>query len=122
MTRTAITVRNLSKRYGPVETVRDVGFDVHEGEIFAFLGPNGAGKTTVVEILEGFQPRTDGEVNVLGCDPADGRGAWRARLGMVLQSSDPEPGLTVREALQLYAGYYDRPRDLDETLALVGLE
>jgi ABC-2 type transport system ATP-binding protein len=122
MTITAITVRNLSKRYGAVEAVRDASFDVPEGEIFAFLGPNGAGKSTIVEILEGFQHRTGGGVSVLGCDPAAGDAAWRGRLGMVLQHSDPEPGLTVREALQLYAGYHERPRDLDETLALVGLE
>jgi ABC-2 type transport system ATP-binding protein len=58
-----------------------------------------------VEILEGFRTRSEGEVSVLGVDPADGDAAWRNRVGAVLQESQPEPGLTVRECLQLYAGY-----------------
>ena len=84
---------------------------MRRGEIFAFLGPNGAGKTTTVEILEGFRARTDGEVRVLGVDPAAAGGAWRDRVGVVLQESEPEPGLSVRECLELYAGYYRAPRD-----------
>jgi ABC-2 type transport system ATP-binding protein len=91
------------------------------GEIFAFLGPNGAGKTTTVEILEGFRQRTQGQVCVLGHDPATAGGAWRDRVGVVLQQSEPEPGLSVRECLALYAGFYRAPRDIDETIALVGL-
>jgi ABC-2 type transport system ATP-binding protein len=117
-----VTVRGLVKRYGRREAVRGVDLDVRQGEIFAFLGPNGAGKTTTVEILEGFRPRTDGEVRVLGIDPAKGDAAWRDRVGIVLQESEPEPGLSVRECLRLYAGYYRAPRDVDDTIALVGLE
>jgi ABC-2 type transport system ATP-binding protein len=117
----AISVRGLGKRYGDVEAVRSLDLEVAAGEIFAFLGPNGAGKTTTVEILEGFRARSEGEVRVLGVDPARGDAGWRNRLGIVLQESQPEPGLTAREALELYAGYYDRPRGVEETLALVGL-
>jgi len=116
-----IAVRGLRKRYGGVEAVRGVDLEVHRGEIFAFLGPNGAGKTTVVEVLEGFRDRTEGDVTVLGADPACAGGAWRDRVGVVLQESSPEPGLTVRECLELYAGYYRAPRPIDETIALVGL-
>jgi ABC-2 type transport system ATP-binding protein len=116
-----VTVRGLVKRYGRREAVRGVDLDVRRGEIFAFLGPNGAGKTTTVEILEGFRTRTDGEVCVLGVDPAHGDAAWRDRVGIVLQESEPEPGLSVRECLELYAGYYRSPRDVDDTIALVGL-
>jgi ABC-2 type transport system ATP-binding protein len=118
----AISIRGLGKRYGPVEAVRGIDLEVATGEIFAFLGPNGAGKTTTVEILEGFRDRSEGEVSVLGMDPAEGDGVWRNRLGIVLQESQPEPGLTVRESLELYAGYYERPRDVEETIALVELE
>ncbi len=114
-------MRGLVKRYGRREAVRGVDLDVRRGEIFAFLGPNGAGKTTTVEILEGFRRRTDGEVRVLGIDPAHGDAAWRDRVGIVLQESEPEPGLSVRECLQLYAGYYRTPRAVDDTIALVGL-
>jgi ABC-type multidrug transport system ATPase subunit len=91
------------------------------GEIFAFLGPNGAGKTTTVEILEGFRERTGGTVSVLGVDPSDGGREWRNRICAVMQESSAEPGLTVRESLELHAGYYDKPRAIDETIALVGL-
>ena len=116
-----IAVRGLVKRYGRRETVRGIDLDVHRGEIVAFLGPNGAGKTTTVEILEGFRTRTDGEVRVLGVDPATAGREWRERVGVVLQESEPEPGLTVAECVALYAGYYRRPRDIGDTIDLVGL-
>jgi ABC-2 type transport system ATP-binding protein len=116
-----VRVRGLVKRYGRREAVRGIDLEVRQGEIFAFLGPNGAGKTTTVEILEGFRDRTDGEVEVLGTDPAHATGAWRERVGVVLQESEAEPGLSVRECLELYAGYYAAPRDIDETISLVGL-
>ncbi len=117
-----ISVRGLAKRYGELEAVAGIDLEVARGEIFAFLGPNGAGKTTTVEILEGFRRRSAGEVSVLGVDPAEASGAWRERVGVVLQESQPEPGLTVRECLQLYAGYYANPREIEETIALVGLD
>jgi ABC-2 type transport system ATP-binding protein len=116
-----ISVRGLVKRYDSHEAVAGIDLEVRQGEIFAFLGPNGAGKTTTVEILEGFRQRTDGTVAVLGHDPATAGGDWRERVGVVLQESEPEPGLSVRECLAMYAGYYRRPRDIDETIALVGL-
>ena len=116
-----VSVRGLRKRYGAVDAVAGIDLEIDRGEIFAFLGPNGAGKTTTVEILEGFRTRTAGEVSVLGMDPAHGDGPWRDRVGAVLQESNAEPGLTVRESLQLYSGYYRAPRDIDETIALVWL-
>jgi ABC-2 type transport system ATP-binding protein len=118
----AISVRGLRKSYGEVEAVRGIDLEVQSGEIFAFLGPNGAGKTTTVEILEGFRHRDDGEVTVLGTDPAQADRAWRQRVGFVLQESRLVPELTPRETLELYAGYYEAPRDVDEVLGLVGLE
>jgi ABC-2 type transport system ATP-binding protein len=117
-----ISVRGLHKSYGAFEAVAGIDLEVSSGEIFAFLGPNGAGKTTTVEILEGFRRRTSGEVRVLGEDPAHADATWRDRIGVVLQESQPEPGLTVRECLELYAGYYRRPRDVAETIRLAGLE
>jgi ABC-2 type transport system ATP-binding protein len=116
-----ITVRGLVKRYNSHQAVAGIDLEVQHGEIFAFLGPNGAGKTTTVEILEGFRQRTAGEVSVLGQDPAAADGSWRDRVGVVLQESEPEPGLSVRECLAMYAGFYRAPRDIDETIALVGL-
>jgi len=116
-----VSVSGLVKRYTGHEAVAGIDLEVRRGEIFAFLGPNGAGKTTTVEILEGFRQRTSGEVRVLGADPATAGGAWRDRVGVVLQESAPEPGLSVRECLALYAGFYKAPRDIGETISLVGL-
>jgi ABC-2 type transport system ATP-binding protein len=118
---TAISVRGLRKSYGPLEAVRDVDFDIEEGEVFGLLGPNGAGKTTTVEILEGYRTRTAGEVTVLDEDPQHASRAFRERVGVVLQSSSLYPSLTARESLAVFAGYYARPRDVDEVVALVGL-
>jgi len=119
--RPVVSIRGLRKSYGEHEAVRGVDLEVHAGEIFAFLGPNGAGKTTSVEIMEGFRQATAGTVRVLGTDPWRASASWRARIGVVLQESQPEPGLSVRECLSLYAGHYPTPRDVHETLQLVDL-
>jgi ABC-2 type transport system ATP-binding protein len=118
----AIEIDGLRKSYGRFEAVRGVSLQVAPGEIFAFLGPNGAGKTTTVEILEGFRKRSAGEVRVLGVDPEHGDRAWRARIGIVLQEGTAQPELTVRETLALWAAYYPRPRPIEETIELAGLE
>jgi ABC-2 type transport system ATP-binding protein len=116
-----ISIRGLRKSYGEVEAVRGIDLDVRAGEVFAFLGPNGAGKTTTVEILEGYRRRSGGEVSVLGEDPERADRRWRERIGVVLQSCRLDPYLTVRESLALYAGYYEAPRPIEETIELVGL-
>jgi ABC-2 type transport system ATP-binding protein len=119
-----VSVEHLSKRYGDVEAVKDVGFEVHQGEVFALLGPNGAGKTTTIEILEGFRERDRGHVDVLGYDPGVSATSRQLRelLGVVLQELAVEPFLSVRQALTRNAGYYPHPRPVDEVLELVGLE
>ncbi|MCW2740417.1 MAG: ABC-type multidrug transport system, ATPase component [Blastococcus sp.] len=117
----AISIRGLVKRYGDFVAVDGLDLDIRRGEIFALLGPNGAGKTTTVEICEGYRDRDAGEVRVLGADPADGARAWKAQLGIVLQSGAGDSQLTCRELLQAQASYYSDPRDPDEVLALVGL-
>jgi len=116
-----ISVRGLHKSYGEVEAVRGVDLEVERGEIFAFLGPNGAGKTTTVSVLEGYLERNAGEVEVLGVDPGHADRPWRSRIGFVLQECRMDPLLTVRETLRQYAGYYRSPRDVAETIELVGL-
>ena len=117
-----ISVEGLRKSYDGLEAVRGIDLEVGSGEVFAFLGPNGAGKTTNVEILEGYRDRSAGEVRVLGEDPQSADREWRQRVGFVLQESRPVPELTPREAVEQYAGYYAHPRDVDETVRLVGLE
>jgi ABC-2 type transport system ATP-binding protein len=116
-----ISVKGLRKSYEDFEAVRGIDLEVAAGEIFAFLGPNGAGKTTTVEILEGYRPRNGGEVSVLGVDPQRADRSWRNRVGFVLQECRLVPELTPREAVEQYAGYYAHPRDVDDTVNLVGL-
>jgi len=117
----AIEVTDLHKAYGPVEAVRGLSFEVARGEVYGLLGPNGAGKTTTVEILEGYRRRSAGEVRVLGHDPATRDRDLQQRVGIVLQSCGFYPRVTVREAVQHFSKAYDRPRDADETIELVGL-
>jgi ABC-2 type transport system ATP-binding protein len=118
----AIRVRDLRKSYGNVEAVVGIDFEVAEGEVFGFLGPNGAGKTTTVEILEGYRLRSGGDVDVLGHDPARGERAFRQRIGIVLQEAGIDRYLKVAEVLDLYGGYYPRPRRVGEILEITGLE
>ncbi len=116
-----VEVRNLQKRYGALTAVTDVSFDIHRGETFALLGPNGAGKSTTIEILEGYRDRSGGEVRVLGIDPQKGDLAWKAQLGIVLQSSAEAAHVTVYEQVEQFAAYYPNPRDVDEVIEAVGL-
>jgi ABC-2 type transport system ATP-binding protein len=118
----AVDVQALRKSYGSFEAVRGIDFAIAAGDVFALLGPNGAGKTTTVEILEGYRRRDAGDVQVLGEDPERAGGAWRERIGVVLQSSELYPNFTVRETVELFAGYFERSRDVDEVVRLVGLE
>jgi ABC-2 type transport system ATP-binding protein len=117
----AISVTGLRKSYGEFEAVRGIDLEVRHGEVFAFLGPNGAGKTTTTETLEGYRERSAGMVEVLGVDPAHPTREWRERIGIVLQQCRMRPELTVRETLELYAGYYSAPRSVDDTIEQVGL-
>ncbi len=118
----AVDVSGLHKSYGAKHAVDGVGLHVDTGEVVAVLGPNGAGKTTTVEILEGYRHRDAGEVRVLGVDPQSADRAWRARVGIVLQSVNDLAEATVEELVRQFAHYYPTPRDVDELIAAVGLE
>jgi len=118
----AVQVRDLHKHYGSLHAVDGVDLTIERGETFALLGPNGAGKSTAIEILEGYRRRTSGLVSVLGVDPDHGDLAWKARLGIVGQSTVESDRATVRELLTLARGLYPDPRDVDEVIAAVGLE
>jgi ABC-2 type transport system ATP-binding protein len=120
----AIVVEDLVKRYDGFTAVEDVSFTAAAGDVTALLGPNGAGKTTMIEILEGFQAPTAGAVRVLGTDPrAGGRAgqSWRARIGLVLQSTSLDAQLTVTEALTLFGGLYPSRRRAGEVLDVIDM-
>lgn len=116
-----VHVRSLRKRYGPVNAVEEVDLDVRSGEVFALLGPNGAGKTTTVEILVGVRRRTSGDVRVLGRDPAEDAPEWRARIGVVPQTTGAYTDLTVREVVEHFAAFYPAPLPVGEVIDMVGL-
>lgn len=125
-----ISVKDLRMQYGDNPVLDGVNFEAAKGEVLVLLGPNGAGKTTTIEILEGFRMRSEGEVKILGEDPAEGSEEWRARLGVVLQSWRDHSLWKVRELLGHLGKYYEpystaerkRPLDTDELIHLVGLE
>jgi ABC-2 type transport system ATP-binding protein len=117
----AVVADRLTKRYGALAAVDDVSFEVPDGQLLAVLGPNGAGKTTTLEMLEGFITPTSGTIRVLGADPRHGGRAWRARIGLVLQSTSLDAEATVRDTLALFAQLYTAPRPVGEVLELVDL-
>lgn len=118
---TAVHAAGVRKRYGSFEALKGVDLDIPVGEVFSLLGPNGAGKTTFVEILEGFRDRTAGEASVLGVDPVAGDAAWRARVGIVLQSAGFFEALTPREVVAHFACFYPDPLDVSKVVEMVGL-
>lgn len=120
-TDTVVRVRDLRKKYGNFTGLDGVSFDIHRGETFALLGPNGAGKSTTIEILEGYRDRTGGEASVLGVDPQHGGIDWKARLGIVLQSTGESGNVTVTEQLTHFAGYYPNARKVSDVIEAVGL-
>jgi ABC-2 type transport system ATP-binding protein len=117
----AIRVDRLAKRYGSVQAIDGLSFEVAPGEVFGLLGPNGAGKTTTVEILEGYREPDAGTARVLGLDPVVDGANLRPRIGVMLQEGGLYPGLKPLELLRLFASYYDDPESPDKLLDVVGL-
>ncbi|HWL48348.1 MAG TPA: ABC transporter ATP-binding protein [Acidimicrobiia bacterium] len=125
-----VEVHDLRMRYGSNDVLDGVDFDIRRGEVVTLLGPNGAGKTTTIEILEGFRLRSDGDVAVLGVDPAQADEDWRARVGVVLQSWRDHARWTPRALLQHLGRYYEpystpersRPYDVEQLIKMVGIE
>jgi lipooligosaccharide transport system ATP-binding protein len=107
-----VRARNLTKRFGGFTAVDAVDFDVHPARAFGFLGPNGAGKTSTMRMIACSSPVTDGELSVIGMDPRTQARQIKARLGVVPQIDNLDQELTVRENLEMYARYFDIPRDV----------
>ena len=117
-----IEVTDLGSRYGSQKAVDGVSFSVEEGEIFGILGPNGAGKTTTVEMIAGLRTPDAGSIRVLGLDPRHDRAQLRSLVGVQLQESELPDRLTVGEALELFASFYEDPADQADLLDHLGLD
>ena len=117
----AVSIRGLVKRFEGVTAVDGLDLEIGVGECFGLLGPNGAGKTTTIEILEGLQEPTSGEVRVLGLAWDRDEREIRARIGVQLQETVLDGKLSVRETLRLFASFFPAPRDEDAVIADVGL-
>ena len=122
MNNSILQVEHLVKRYGDVEAVRGVSFNVEEGEVFGLLGPNGAGKTSTIEIMEGLRTPDSGRVSVCGLDPQKNPQELKHQIGAALQSTSLPDKLRVIEALRLFASFYRRHRNPEELLKRFGLE
>lgn len=118
--------QGLLKRFGERVAVDGIDLTIHRGERFGFLGPNGAGKTTTMRMMGALSPRDGGELSVLGLDPEIEPRALKRRLGVVAQETTLDLELTVRENLEVFARYFDVPREeararAADLLAFVGL-
>ncbi len=121
MSEPIIRVQNLKKKYGDFEAVKDVSFEVFEGEIFGLLGPNGAGKTTTLEIIETLRDKTSGQIEVCGFDLDRQPSKIKAQIGIQLQSAGFYPGLSLTEIIGLFAALYGKRVEATELLAKVNL-
>ena len=122
----AIAVSDLRRRFGEVEGVQGVTFEVGEGEIFGFLGPNGAGKTTTINILCTLLRPSGGQATVNGFDVVRDRSHVRRSIGLVFQQSTLDESLSAERNLRFHAYAYgipaeDREPRIRELLTLVEL-
>src|SRR6187399_554288 len=118
----ALSVRDLRKRYKDVVAVDGIDLDVAGGECFGLLGPNGAGKTTTIEICEGLTSPDSGDVQILGLRWNSHENELRQRLGIQLQETQLAEKLTVVETVRLFRSFYTRGRTVDEVIGLVQLD
>ncbi len=104
----AVVVDSLSKRYGQIEAIRGVSFEVAAGEVFGLLGPNGAGKTTTMECVLGLRQADGGSVAIDGIDAVANPNRVKHRIGAQLQATALQDKITPREALKLFRSFYER--------------
>jgi len=117
-----IKVEGLGKRYGQIQAIKDVSFEVYEGEIFGIVGPNGAGKTTTIEIIEGLRIQDEGYVRVSRLDPVKEKEQLKEIIGVQLQKTAIFDRITVKEAITFFGSLYKRSLSTDFLLKLFSLE
>lgn len=112
----------MVKKYGKLDAVSNVSFDVFEGEIFGLLGENGAGKTTTLEMIEGLRRPTSGQISVLECNVRNQLDCIKERIGVQLQSSAYYADLNLKEILELFGSFYQKKIEPEKLLNMVGLK
>ena len=117
----AVKVIDLTKRYGDLVAVNKLNFSVDTGEVFGLLGPNGAGKTTTVEMIEGLRKPDNGSIEVYGLDARQERSKIKELMGVQLQSTTLYEKIRVKEAIDLFGGYYKKSLPTDNILDQVSL-
>ena len=122
----AISVKGLAKRYGEIEAVREIDFEVARSEVFGFLGPNGAGKSTTINMLCTLVRPTGGVALVAGHDIVSERDAVRRNIGLVFQDTTLDGYLSAEQNLRLHAELYGVPREtvaprMQQVMEMVGL-
>jgi ABC-2 type transport system ATP-binding protein len=118
----SVSVRELSKSYGPVAAAEGITFDAHRGEIFGLLGPNGAGKTTTLECVLGLRRPDSGTIVIEGIDAVARSRDAREICGAQIQGANLQDKITPRRALELFASFYRRPAPLEELIGRFGLD
>ncbi len=117
MSEVVLSVRGLSKRYGALEVVRGLSFEIRRGECFGLLGPNGAGKTTTLRCCLGLVDPDGGEITMVGEPVPKAAREARIRVGVVPQQDNLDPDFTVTENLRIYGNYFGIDRaTLDERI------
>ena len=116
-----IVVHGLKRRYGGVQALDGISFEVAAGEIFGLLGPNGAGKTTTLECILGLTVADEGRIEIAGIDARKDLRAARAKIGAVLQATGLQDKITPREALDLFAAFHAAPLKTEDLLIRFGL-
>ena len=117
-----VSVIGLWKRYGGVEAVRGVSFEVHAGQVFGLLGPNGAGKTTTLECILGLRQPDGGSIHIHGLDLRTNATQAKMLVGAQLQAATLQDKITPRQALDLFGSFYPQPFASDELLGRFDLE
>lgn len=122
MEKRKIKVENLGKRYGDIQAIKGISFEIEEGEIFGIVGPNGAGKTTTIEIMEGLRVQDDGSVEIFGLDPLKNKDELKEIIGVQLQKTAIFDRIKVSEAISFFRNFYRKRLKTEYVLKLFQLE
>ena len=117
-----VEIERVTKSYSDLIAVNDVSLRIEQGEVCGLVGPNGAGKTTLIEMIEGLRTPDSGSIKALGLDPIREGTELRERIGVLLQTTSIQPDIKVKEALKLFASFYNHTSDIEELLTMLYLE